>query len=79
MIGRPKGVKSKRLKRYCSKENTYEFVKLIMSGEVSSTELAKVNGMKSNGILFRWIKKYQEHGIEALENQCKLGNPITIL
>ena len=43
-MGRPKGVKSKRPNRYWSKEEKYEFVKLIISGEVSAKELARANG-----------------------------------
>lgn len=75
-MGRPKGVKSQRPNRYWSKEEKYEFVKLIISGEVSAKELAKANGMKSNGMIINWVKKYQEGGIEALENQRKPGNPL---
>ena len=78
-MGRPKGVKSQRPNRYWSKEEKYEFVKLIISGEVSATELARANGMKSNGMLINWVKKYQEGGIEALKNQRKPGNPLTKL
>lgn len=40
-------------------------------------ELARANGMKSNGMLINWVKKYQEGGIEALENKRKPGNPLT--
>ena len=76
-MGRPKGVKSERPNRYWSKEDKYEFVRLIISGEASATELANANGMKSNGMLINWVKRYQEGGIEALENKRKPGNPLT--
>lgn len=76
-MGRPKGVKSDCPNRYWSKEDKYEFVRLIISGEVSAAELAHTNGMKSNGMLINWVKKYQEGGIEALANKRKPGNPLT--
>jgi len=76
-MGRPKGVKNERPNRYWSKEAKYEFVRLIISGEVSAKDLARTNGMKSNGMLINWVKKYQEGGIEALENKRKPGNPLT--
>ena len=77
MVGRPKGVKSERPNRYWSKEDKYEFVRLIISGEESAKELARTNGMKSNGMLIAWVKRYQEKGIEGLTNQRKPGNPLT--
>jgi transposase-like protein len=77
MMGRPKGVKSERPNRYWSKEDKYEFVRLILSGEASAKELARANGMKSNGMLITWVKRYQEKGIEGLTNQRKPGNPLT--
>jgi len=76
-MGRPKGVKSERPNRYWSKEDKYEFVRLILSGEASAKELARANGMKSNGMLITWVKRYQEKGIEGLTNQRKPGNPLT--
>ena len=76
MMGRPKGVKSERPNRYWSKEDKYEFVRLILSGEASAKELARANGMKSNGMLITWVKRYQEKGLEGLENKRKPGNPL---
>lgn len=76
-MGRPKGVKNERPSRYWSKEEKYEFVRLIISGEASAKELARTNGMKSNGMLINWVKKYQEGGIEALANKRKPGNPLS--
>lgn len=76
-MGRFKGVKNERPNHYWSKEEKYEFVKLIIAGENSAMELARANGMKSNGMLINWVKKYQEGGIEALENKRKPGNPLT--
>jgi transposase len=51
-------------------------VKLVLSGEISATELGKQNNV-SDGMICTWVKKYQEGGIEALENKRKPGNPLT--
>lgn len=76
-MGRPKGIKSESCNRYWSKEEKYEFVKLIISGEVSTNDLAKSNGMKSSGMLANWVKRYREGGVEALANKRKPGNPMS--
>ncbi|MFU8792452.1 MAG: transposase [Acholeplasmataceae bacterium] len=75
-MGRPKGAISKRPNRYWSKEDKYDYVKIIMSGETSITQLARDNGI-SRGMLSTWLKKYQTGGIDALENQRKPGNPLS--
>jgi len=71
-MGRPKG----ETNRYWSKEAKYEYVKLILSGEVSALELGRQNNV-SDGMICTWVKKYQEGGIEALENTRKPGNPMS--
>lgn len=71
-MGRPKGGTN----RYWSKEAKFEYVKILLSGEMSTRELGRENGINS-GQLTTWIKKYQEGGIEALENKRKPGNPLT--
>lgn len=48
---------------------------MILSGETSATELGKQNNV-SDGMICTWVKKYQEGGIEALENKRKPGNPL---
>ena len=70
-MGRPKGGTNK----YWSKEAKYEYVRLIISGEISLRQLAEENKI-SAGMLSIWIKRYQEGGIEALENKRKPGNPL---
>ena len=70
-MGRPKGGTNK----YWSKEAKYEYVKLVLSGEVSATQLARDNNI-SDGMISTWVKKYEEGGIEALENKRKPGNPL---
>jgi transposase-like protein len=74
-MGRPKGSFGKQPNRYWSKEAKYEYVKLILDGEISMKQLAKDNGL-SRGMLSIWIKRYQEKGLEGLENKRKPGNPL---
>lgn len=74
-MGRPKGSKGKKPNRYWSKEDKYDFVKLIVSGEYSTHELGRLNDV-SSGMLRNWVKRYLEGGIEALENKRKPGNPL---
>jgi transposase-like protein len=69
-MGRPKGGTN----RYWSKEAKYEYVKILLSGEMSTRELGRENGIES-GQLSTWVKRYQEGGMEALENKRKPGNP----
>ena len=70
--GRPKGGKN----RYWSKEAKFEYVQILLSGEMSTRELGNKNGI-SSGQLVTWVKKYKEGGIEALENKRKPGNPLS--
>lgn len=71
-IGRPRGGKN----RYWSKEAKFEYVQILLSGEMSTRELGNENGI-SSGQLATWVKKYKEGGIEALENKRKPGNPLS--
>src|SRR5690606_24587436 len=75
-MGRPKGVKNKTESRYWSKEAKYEYVKLVLSGECSALELGRKNNI-SNGMISTWVRKYNEGGIDALENKRKPGNPLS--
>jgi len=70
-MGRPKGGTN----QYWSKETKYEYVQLVMSGEISAKQLGKQNSI-SSGMISNWIKRYQTGGIEALENKRKPGNPL---
>lgn len=75
-MGRPKGKTNSKSTRYFSQQDKYEYVKLILEGETSMAQLAKDNDL-SLGMLSTWVKKYQEGGIEALENKRKPGNPLS--
>ncbi len=75
-MGRPKGVLNKAPSKYWSKEEKYEYVELIISGKASTRDLEKENGV-SHGMISNWVKKYQEQGMEGLQNKRKPGNPLT--
>ncbi len=70
-MGRPKGGKN----RYWSKEAKYEYVKILLSGEMSSRELGNVNNI-SPSMLRKWVRTYLKEGIGGLENKRKPGNPL---
>ncbi|MDZ4195627.1 MAG: helix-turn-helix domain-containing protein [Candidatus Izemoplasmatales bacterium] len=63
-MGRPKGGTN----RYWSKEAKYEHEQLLMSGEISANEPGRLN-IISNGTISTWIKRFQESGIETIENK----------
>lgn len=75
-MGRPKGIKSKEPYKYWSKEAKHEYVQLVLSGEISINELARENDI-NKGMISTWVQRYQEGGIEALENKRKPGNPLS--
>ncbi len=72
-MGRPKGVKSGYTFRIAQEK--FNIIKPIINGEISATQLGKELGL-SVGMLTTWIHKYQQGGIEALENKHKPGNPL---
>ena len=67
--------KPKKKYTFYTAEEKLEYVKLILSGEYSQTQIAKENNM-SDGMLSTWVKKYKELGIKGLENKRKPGNPL---
>lgn len=66
--------KVKKKYTFYSKEDKLDFVKLVLSGKYTQDSIAKENGM-SGGMLSTWVRKYREGGIEALENEKRIGNP----
>lgn len=70
-MGRPKGGKN----REWSKEEKLKYVLMVLNGEKSANEIMKTEGI-SNGMISIWVKRYNEGGIEALENKRKPGNPL---
>lgn len=70
-MGRPKGGKNK----VWSKEDKYKIILPIISAKKSSWDVTRELHIPHTNII-SWIKKYQEGGIEALENKRKPGNPL---
>ena len=65
----------KRKNREWSKEEKYKFVYMVISGEKSTSAVGKEFNI-SQSMVSRWVRRYNEGGIEALENQRKPGNPL---
>ena len=68
--GRPKGGKNK----YYSKEEKLKYIKQMLDGR-SCWEIEREDGI-NHSITNNWLKKYNERGIEGLENKKKPGNPL---
>ena len=71
-MGRPKGGKN----REWSKDQKYEIIRHILTGEKSSHDL-ECELCISGGMIRNWIRRYNDGGIEALQNQRKPGNPLS--
>ena len=65
----------KRKNREWSKEEKYKFVYMVISGEKSTSAVGKEFNI-SQSMVSKWVRRYNEGGIEALENQRKPGNPL---
>ena len=61
--------------RYWSKDDKLKLIKEVLNGR-SSQEVARENDI-SGGLLRNWIIKYNNYGIESLENKKKPGNPLS--
>ena len=73
-MARPKGGTNK----YWTAEEKYEVIKPIINFEKSSSQVTKETGI-NNGMISVWVKKYNEDGLNGLENKRKPGNPISSL
>ena len=54
----------------------YEIIKPILENIKSQTQVSKETGINI-GLIFQWIKKYNESGLEGLKNKTKPGNPLS--
>ena len=54
----------------------YEIIKPILENIKSQTQVSKETGINV-GLIFQWIKKYNEYGLEGLKNKTKPGNPLS--
>lgn len=61
--------------KYWTAEEKYKIIKPIIEFEKSSSQVTKETGI-NNGMLSRWVKEFNEKGIEGLENKKKPGNPL---
>ena len=62
-MGRPKGGQNKEW----SSEEKYNIIKRVLAGEKSMSQLMNELGI-SQGMISNWVKRYNEGGIKALEN-----------
>ena len=61
--------------RYWSKEEKLRIINRVLVDGLSTYQVAKEENI-SSGMLRNWVKKYIQHGEEALENKRKPGNPL---
>ena len=54
----------------------YEIIKPILENIKSQTRVSKETGINV-GLIFQWVKKYNEYGLEGLKNKTKPGNPLS--
>ena len=69
--GRPKGGKN----REWSKEEKYNVIQRFFDKDGTRDEFLRKERI-SNSQLHKWLKLYDEHGIEGLVNKRKPGNPL---
>lgn len=74
LMGRHKGGTNK----YWSQEEKLRIVNRYFSEGIGRRTLAKEEGIAS-GMLWNWIKKYQDEGEQGLINKKKTGNPFAAL
>ena len=72
MRGRPTG----GINKYWTRDEKYKVIEPIINFEKSSAQVTRETGI-SNGMLSKWVKRYNEHGIEGLKNKKKPGNPLS--
>ncbi len=69
-MGRPKGEKN----REWSKEQKLEVINYFLDGHTRRETIAVFS--ISGGQLHKWLSRYNEQGIEGLQNKRKPGNPL---
>lgn len=58
-----------------TKKEKYEIIKPILENRKSQTQVSKETGINI-GLIFQWVKKYNENGLDGLKNKTKPGNPL---
>lgn len=73
-MGRPKGGKNRKW----TQEEKLEVVQRYLASGIGQHSYAKAEGI-SSGMLFRWLKQYQESGFDGLASKRRGGNPYAAL
>ena len=71
MRGRPKGGTNKQW----TAEEKYKIIVPLLEMEKGAWTYSKEIGINS-GLLYSWVKKYRENGMEGLSSKKKPGNPL---
>lgn len=66
--------KGQKFKQWTPEEK-YKIIKPILNMEKGMWTYSKETGINS-GLLYSWLKKYRENGIEGLKNKKNPGNPL---
>ena len=56
-------------------EEKYKMIEPLLKMEKGIRVYSRESGINS-GLLYAWVKKYRENGMEGLENKKKPGNPL---
>ena len=67
--------KGQKYKKWTAEEK-YKIIEPVLNMEKSTWDITREKGLNS-GMIYNWIKKYREKGIEGLNNQKKPGNPLS--
>ena len=59
-----------------TEKEKYEIIKPILENFKSQNQVSKETNINI-GLIFQWIKKYNEQGINGLKNKTKPGNPLS--
>lgn len=68
-------MKGQKYKQW-SAEEKYKIIEPLLKMEKGMWTYSKETGINS-GLLYAWIKKYRENGLEGLKNKKKPGNPLS--
>ena len=67
--------KGQKFKQWTAEEK-YKIIEPLLNMEKGAWTYSKEISINS-GLLYAWIKKYRENGMEGLENKKKPGNPLS--
>ena len=59
-----------------TEKEKYEIIKPILENFKSQNQVSKETNINI-GLIFQWIRKYNEQGINGLKNKTKPGNPLS--